>query len=146
MKIELFTPVSRAVKRLGSKLILALVLSCATLLVGFYLGRHTADKEVQVSPEAFRVAQSQLSDMRDALDVTLGELQVQRTRHEVDSRALELVRSEMAAEKVRTAELEEGLVLYRSMGVSDDPVKGIPGPRLVGSDVKRFPLDAVRLQ
>jgi hypothetical protein len=138
LKIDMFTPVSRAVKRLGSKLILALVLSCATLLVGFYLGRHTANKEVQVSPEAFRVAQSQLSDMRDALDVTLGELQVQRTRHEVDSRALELVRSEMAAEKVRTAELEEGLSFYRSMVVSDDPAKGLNlhQPELVPGDSK----------
>ncbi len=133
----MYSPVSRVVKLRGPKLILALVLSCALLLLlGVYLGRHTAHEDVQVSSEAMRIAQSQLSDLREALEVALGELQMQQTRHEVDSRALELVRSQMAAEKERTAELEEGLSFYRGMMVFDDSAKGLNlhQPELVQGD------------
>ena len=108
------------------------------MLVGFYLGRYTANKNQQVSPAALKIAQSRLSDLREELDVALDELEIQETRHKVDSRALELVRSEMAAEKERTAELKEGLSFYRSMVVSDDSEKGLKlhQPELVPGDSK----------
>ncbi len=64
--------------------------------------------------------------MRDeALKSARGDLEMQRTRHEVDQRALELLRTEMAAEKERTRDLEEGLSFYRSMVASEDMAKGI---------------------
>jgi hypothetical protein len=66
---------------------------------------------------------------------------MQRTRHEVDSRAMELLRSEMAAEKERTADLEEGLRFYRSMVVSEDMANGLSlrKPELVpGESPGRF--------
>ena len=68
---------------------------------------------------------AELSDLREALRVARGDLEVQRTRHAVDRRALELVRSEMAAEKERMADLEEGISFYRSMVVSDGLGSGL---------------------
>jgi hypothetical protein len=80
--------------------------------------------------------QSKLSATDAALKAARGDLEMQRTRHEVDRHALELLRSEMAAEKVRTAELEEGLSFYRSMVVSDETAKGLSlrTPELVPGD------------
>ena len=135
--MELFSPVTRLVKHLGAKLIFVLLVFFAVLLLGgFYLGRHSGYADVQAPVGAAKISQSQLSDLREALDIALGELQMLRTGHEVDSQAIELLRSEMAAEKQRTAELEEGLSFYRSMLVSDEPEKGLDlhEPELVPGD------------
>ena len=78
-----------------------------------------------VGPQTADSMQAELSAAREALKVARGDLEMQRTRHEVDRRALELLRSEMAAEKERTADLEEGLSFYRSMVVSEDMASGI---------------------
>ncbi len=118
--------ISRIVARLGPKLALALALLLAlTLLAGIYLGRQAAYKDMKVVPQSLDSMQVELSAAREALKVAQGDLQMQRTRHEVDSRALELLRSEMAAEKERTADLEEGLRFYRSMVVSEDMANGL---------------------
>ena len=116
----------RYVERLGPKLALAMVLLLAlTLLVGIYLGRHAAYRDMAVAPNAADGMQVELSAVREALKVAQGDLQMLRTRHEVDNRAMELLRSEMAVEKERTADLEEGLRFYRSMVVSEDMTSGI---------------------
>jgi hypothetical protein len=112
--------ITRLFARLGPKLTLALAL---TMLVGIYLGRQAAYKNMKVAPPAS--LQVELSAAREALKASQGDLQMQRTRHEVDSHALELLRSEMAAEKERTADLEEGLSFYRNMVVSDDMASGL---------------------
>lgn len=128
--------ITRFVEPLGPKLSLALVLLLAlTLLVGIYLGRHAAYNDMNVAPQTLRSVRLELSTLREALKVAQGDLQMQDTRHEVDSRALELVRSEMAAEKARTADLEEGLSFYRSMLVSVDLAGGLSlrKPELVPS-------------
>jgi hypothetical protein len=119
--------ITRIVERLGPKLALAVVLLLAlTLLAGIYLGRHAAYKDMAAAiPQAADRMRVELSAAREALKVAQGDLQVQRTRHEVDSRAMELLRSEMAAEKERTADLEEGLRFYRSMVVSEDMASGL---------------------
>lgn len=74
--------------------------------------------------------------METDLKAARGELEIQRTRHAVDKHALELLRSEMAVEKERTAELEEGLSFYRSMVASGDTAKGLSlrKPELVRGD------------
>jgi hypothetical protein len=114
------------VGRPGPKLALALaLLLLLTLLAGIYLGRQAARQDTKVVPQSMESMESELSATREALKVARGDLQMQRTRHEVDSRALELLRSEMAAEKERTADLEEGLRFYRSMVVSEDMANGL---------------------
>tara|TARA_R110002049_G_scaffold237077_8_gene410181 strand:+ start:421 stop:1161 length:741 start_codon:yes stop_codon:yes gene_type:complete len=120
------SPISRLLDQLGPKLILALLLLLAlTLLAGVYIGRQSVYDALEVGPETAQSMLSELSDLREALRVTRGDLEVQRTRHEVDRKALELLRIEIAAEKERTAGLEEGLSFYRSMVVSEDPGSGL---------------------
>jgi hypothetical protein len=121
-----FSPISRLLDHLGPKLVLALALLLAlTLLAGIFVGRQSVYSKLKVGPETATSMLSELSELREALRVARGDLEVQRTRHEVDRHALELVRSEMAAEKERTADLEEGLSFYRSMVVSEDLGSGL---------------------
>ncbi|HEY6130993.1 MAG TPA: DUF6776 family protein [Halioglobus sp.] len=118
--------ITRFVEFLGPKQVLALALLVVlTLLSGIYLGRHSIYREMKMTPQSMASMQLDLSSAREELKVAQGELQIQRTRHEVDSRALELLRSEMASEKERTADLEEGLRFYRSMVVSEDAANGL---------------------
>lgn len=117
---------SRLADHLGPKLLLALAVAFAlTLLAGIYAGRQLAFNQIKVDPQTAKSMLTELSALREALRVARGDLEVQRTLHEVDKRALELLRSEMAAEKERTASLEEGLSFYRSMVVSEDPGSGL---------------------
>jgi len=107
--------------RAGLSWIIALAVSAVTLLpAGFFLGRYTASPGSQ---PVVKTVPEKMLQLQDALDVALGELEMQRTRNEVDSQALEMLRRDMAAERERTAELEEGLSFYRSMVVSEDPDK-----------------------
>ena len=53
------------------------------------------------------------------------KLEVQRKRHELDRRALELVRSEMAAENQRIGELEDELRFYRSLMAPERVAQGV---------------------
>jgi hypothetical protein len=128
--------ITRVVRHLGPKLLFVLTaLFVLTLASGIYLGRHWADprgeRKVQVE-----LMQSELSAMEASLKAARGDLEIQRTRHEVDKHALELLRSEIAAEKERTADLEEGLSFYRSMVVSEATAKGLSlrKPELVPGD------------
>jgi Family of unknown function (DUF6776) len=120
------SPFSRLADYIGPKLLLALVLIFAlTLLFGIYAGRQLAYNQIKVDPATAKSMLTEMSALREALRVTRGDLEVQRTLHEVDKRALELLRSEMAAEKERSANLEEGLSFYRSMVASEDPGTGL---------------------
>ncbi len=73
---------------------------------------------------ALRLRES-VSSLEKALDETRGELEMLRTRHEVDRQALELVRLEMAQQKERATELEEGLRFYRSLMAPDEVPGGL---------------------
>ncbi|MGY8860300.1 MAG: DUF6776 family protein, partial [Pseudomonadales bacterium] len=77
--------------------------------------------------------QLELSALREKLTVARGDIQAQRTRSHVDSRALELVRNEMVAQKEMTASLEEGLQFFRSLMVaeSDTTDLSLRDPELV---------------
>lgn len=136
----LLSQITRSAGQLGPKLlfVFALLLALA-LAAGIYLGRHWADPQGEKQKLLDRL-QSELSATDAALKAARNDLEVQRTRHEVDSHALELLRSEMAAEKERTAELEEGMSFFRSMVVSEDTAKGLSlrPPQLVpGEDPAR---------
>jgi hypothetical protein len=134
---DLLSAINRLFARLGPKLALALlVLLALTLLAGIYLGRQSAYRTVTLGPQNLDRLQGELSSARESLRAAQGEVQIQRTRHDVDSHALELLRSEMAAEKERTAELEEGMRSYRNMVVADDTPNGLSlrKPELVAGE------------
>jgi len=106
--------------------LLSLLLLVLALLAGIYVGWVMAHKEMGISPRhAGDSAQVELSALREKLAVVRGDIQAQRTRHNVDSRALELVRSEMVAQKELTANLEEGLRFFRSLMVSEGDAAGL---------------------
>jgi hypothetical protein len=104
------------------------LLGVLLLLVGFVLGvlvgRYSGYFGTAM-PDTIKSLQQELAVRDEALRVARGDLEMQRTRHEVDQRALELLRSDMAGEKERTADLEEGLSFYRSMVASEDMATGI---------------------
>jgi len=104
---------------------------CATLALalalgaGFYLGQRAAYSGLGIDPAAYRVMRSDLAALREALETREAEFQVQRTRHEVDRAALEMVRREIAAQKEEIAGLEEGLRFYRSLMAPGEIAQGI---------------------
>jgi hypothetical protein len=139
---EILPPAARFVRQLGTKRLSVLVLLLTALLLGgFCLGRYTAHEGVLSIPDALVSARSRLSKSRETLDVALAEVQRLRTQHEVDSRALEMLRVEIAAGKERIADLEEGLSFYRSMVGSEGAGDGLRllKPELVqGGSPERF--------
>jgi hypothetical protein len=105
-------------------LILALA-GALVLALGFYLGQRAAHSGMGIDPDAYRAMQQELPVAREQQKVLAGELQVQRTRHEMDRKALEMVRQELAAQKERIAELGEGLRFYTSLMAPEDIANGL---------------------
>ncbi|HDY83573.1 MAG TPA: hypothetical protein ENH48_11545 [Halieaceae bacterium] len=106
--------------------ILILALAGALLLaLGFYLGQRAAYSGMGIDLDAYRAMQLELPVAREQQKVLAGELQVQRIRNEVDRRALELVRQELAAQKERIAELGEGLRFYTSLMAPQEIANGL---------------------
>jgi len=105
-------------------LIILLLLFVAVTLAGVALGRYSAERGVRVSPAALAAVQTRLTETRESLDVALNELEVLRMQREVDQQALKILRAEMAAERERTATIEESLSFYRSL-MDSDGAKGL---------------------
>ena len=82
---------------------------------GFYLGQRAAFGVLGAEPLSYDAMQAELVTAQGALRTLNAELDIQRTRHEVDRRALELVRQEMSAQQNQIEGLEEGLGFYRSL-------------------------------
>ena len=101
------------------------VVAALVLGLGFYLGQRAAYNGLGMDPESYRVMQLELSVAREQLQALEGELDVQGTRHEVDRRALEMVRRELAAQKERIADLEEELRFYQSLMAPGEIAQGL---------------------
>jgi hypothetical protein len=108
-------------------LVLALVLEA-----GFYLGQHAAYSGMGAKPKNYKAMQAQLVAVQNALKSRDAELAIQRTRHDVDRQALEMVRKEMAGQKEEISGLEEGLAFYRSL---ISPLEISPGVSLRGLEL-----------
>jgi hypothetical protein len=109
-------------------LTLTLTLALAGALVlalGFYLGQRAAFSGMGIDRDTYRAMQLELPVAREQQKVLAGELEVQRTRHEMDRRALEMVRQELAAQKERIAELGEGLRFYTSLMAPGEIASGL---------------------
>ncbi len=114
-----------AIRQAGAiNLIILLLLFVAVTVAGVALGRYSAERGVRVSPAALASVQTRLTETRESLDVALDELEVLRTQREVDKQALDMLRAEMAAERERTATIEESLSFYRSL-MDSDGAKGL---------------------
>jgi hypothetical protein len=118
--------ITRLAARIGLKrLLLLLIIPLLLLLAGMYLGRLAAYDDMNADPQSVPSMRLEISRLREDLKLTEGALQLQRTLHEVDSRALEMVRSEMTAQKERAAEREENLRFYRSLVAPDENANGL---------------------
>ena len=107
-----------------------LVLVCALLTmlalgVGFWLGQRAAYMGMGIDPESDRQLQEQLPVVREETLALTQELEVQRTRNEVDRRSLEMVRGDIAAQKEQISGLEEGLRFYRSLMAPGEIAHGL---------------------
>lgn len=107
---------------------LALTLLLFTLAAAggsFLLGRGSARAELDANPESAQRLDRELTNLREQLRTARGELEMLRTRHEVDRQALELVRQEMAAQEEHAAQLEESLRFYRSLMAPGETGTGV---------------------
>ncbi len=105
--------------------LMAVLASALVLALGFYLGQRAAYSGMNIDPDAYRAMELELPVARQQQKLLAGELQVQRTRHEVDRRALEMVRQELAAQNERIAELGEGLRFYTSLMAPEEINNGL---------------------
>jgi hypothetical protein len=102
-------------RRKQAVIVVLTLLFALALAGGFRLGQHVAYSGMGAKPKSYRAMQKELVSVRNALQSKLAELEIQRTRHEVDRQALEMVRKEMAGQSELIAGLEEGLGFYRSL-------------------------------
>jgi hypothetical protein len=92
---------------------------------GFLLGRQSIDSGMGLDPALYRKMQQELPEVRARAGQLARELDIERTRREVDRRSLEMVRSELAAQKEEIAALEEGLRFYRGLMAPGDTAQGL---------------------
>lgn len=108
-------PLNLQQRRIRASILAGTSLLVLVLGAGFYLGQQAAYSGMGIEPEVYRAMQEDLPVAREKIQVLEGDLDVQRTRHEVDRTALELVRQEIAGQKEHIADLEEALQFYRSL-------------------------------
>jgi len=97
-------------------LFLARVAVLASILAGgFFLGWRAANSRLGVDPDTYRSMGEALPAARSEIKTLSADLEVEHMRHEVDRRALEMVRREIATQKEQIADLEEGLRFYKSL-------------------------------
>lgn len=107
-------------------LVLAVTMGSIVLLAsGYYLGRRSAYGEMGIDPERYRSMLLDLPGTQLELELVSDELQVQQARNEVDRQALEILRSEIAGEKIRVADLEEMLRFYKGVMDPGDGEQGL---------------------
>lgn len=107
------------------QVIFAVLLLALAVAAGFYLGQQAAYSGMGMDEKSYRSMQRELPVVRRELKALQGDLQVQRTRNKVDSKALEMLRQEIAGQKERTADLEEGLRFYKGLMAPAEVANGL---------------------
>ncbi|MFT4519600.1 MAG: hypothetical protein ACI9JM_001997 [Halioglobus sp.] len=97
----------------------------ATVLLLVYVALTAFYPFWKSEPGTPRLLNKQLAAVERDLQEARAEIEMNRVRHEVDRKALELVRVEMAAQKEHTADLEENLRFYRSLMAPEGVAEGI---------------------
>ncbi|MEP4485896.1 MAG: DUF6776 family protein [Halioglobus sp.] len=101
------------------------VVVIAVLGLGFYLGQRATYSGLGIDPASYRALMASEAERQGALETLQSELDMQKTRNEVDRGALELVRSDIANQKQEIAELQEGLQFYRSLMAPGEIAQGL---------------------
>jgi hypothetical protein len=119
------TPPDRLRRRRSLLVAGAVALLAVGLAAGFYLGQRAAWTGMGVDPALYQSMRADLPVKEAALAEREKELEVLRTRREVDRRALEMVRVEIATQKEQIADLEEGLRFYKSLMIPGEINQGL---------------------
>lgn len=105
---------------------LALGAACLVVLgVGTWLGWRAAVGYVSASEQVSGRPALAGARLRDELEGLQREAEMLRTRHEVDRRALEMLRQEMARMEERATELEDAVRFYRSLMAPEQVGQGL---------------------
>ena len=129
------TPLRRLAgdRRFPWRIVLLLALLLATLRVAYVLGYRAAG---ETPPEQYdgRITDPGRAEKLE-IERLRAELDVERKRHELDERALEMLRSELAAENRSQAKLEEEVKFYRSLMAPGSVQNGVSllAPQLVAA-------------
>ena len=115
----------RHVRSREIKVVVALLVSSLALGLGFYLGQKIAYSELDIDPKVYREMAAELPVLAERFVQASQELDMSRTRNEVDRNSLELVRREMALQKERIRELEESQRFYRNLMSPEDVAGGL---------------------
>ena len=100
-------------------LLLGLLVLAGILTVGYLLGQRSVFVDLSIEPSVTSGAAAQeLLGLQE-------ELEIQRVQNELDSAALGMVRQEIAAQKEKIANLEEGLRFYKGLMAPEDIAQGL---------------------
>ena len=107
------------------QLLIAVLIAAVLLGLGLFLGRHFAYSDLGIDPETYRNMSISLPVVRQQVIELDRELEISRTRNEVDRAAMEMVRREITAQKEQIMELGESLSFYQGLMAPGDLVKGL---------------------
>lgn len=106
-------------------LVAGVLLASLAGAAGFHLGQRALSGGADIEPAVVESLQSEVVAARQEVRSLQGSLDLERTRHEINRRALEMVRSEIASQKEQIADLEEGLRFYRELMAPGEVAAGL---------------------
>jgi hypothetical protein len=92
---------------------------------GFRLGQRALPGHLGAEPGEAASLEAELLAAHQEMRSLRGKLDLERTRHEISRRALEMVRSEIASQKEQIADLEEGLSFYKGLMAPGESAAGL---------------------
>lgn len=105
--------------------LLAGVLLLLLLVAAFLFGERAAYSGLGLRPELYEAMKVEVPRLQQRIAELETQLDVEKTQAEVDKRALEMVRLELAVQKEQIAGLVEGLRFYRSLMAPGDIAQGL---------------------
>lgn len=129
-----------SLKRLAARrrlqVVVVALLAAVILAIGFYLGQLAAYSGMGIDPgeyQQLRAEQPEALAREQSLQAELARLE---SRNTVDRAALELLRSDLAAQQAEITDLEEGLQFYRGLMAPGELAQGLSlrTPELVAID------------
>ena len=106
-------------------LVACVLLASLAGAAGFRFGQRALPEGPGVEPGSLASLQAELVAARRDVRALQGKLDLERTRHEINRRALEIVRSEIASQKEQIADLEEGLSFYKGLMAPGEVATGL---------------------
>jgi hypothetical protein len=104
---------------------LAGLLLLVLLVAAFLLGERAAMSGLRLNPELYAAMKVEVPRLQQRVAELEAQLDVGQTQAQMDKRALEMVRREIALQKEEISGLSEGLGFYRSLMAPGDIAQGL---------------------